>query len=116
VSDAAGPEAAIGTVRAFFAAYRAQDVAAAQALMAEGFVFTSPQDDHIDAAAYLERCFPTAGRFTSQEWKRASTDGDDVFVMYEYVLASGERWRNAEVITVRNGQVAEAQVFFGGRY
>jgi hypothetical protein len=35
--------------------------------------------------------------------------------MYEYELKTGERHRNTEFITVREGQLAETQVFFGGR-
>lgn len=103
-------------VRASFDAYRAQDRAAIERLLAEDFVFTSPQDDHIDRAAYLERCFPTADRFTSQELlELVSVGAGGVFILYEYELASGERFRNAELITVRDGQLVETQVFFGGR-
>ena len=36
--------------------------------------------------------------------------------MYEYELLTGERHRNVEVLTVRDGKVVEAQVFFGGDY
>lgn len=43
-------------------AYLAQDRDAAEPLIAQDLVFTSPQDDHIDRAAYLERCVPTAGQ------------------------------------------------------
>ncbi len=43
------------------------------------------------------------------------TDGDDVFVLYEYELGTGERYRNMEVLTVRDDKVVETQVFFGGR-
>ena len=35
--------------------------------------------------------------------------------MYEYELATGERYRNIEFSTVRGGQLTETQVFFGGR-
>jgi len=38
-----------------------------------------------------------------------------VFILYEYELKSGGRHRNAEFITVRDGQLVETQVFFGGR-
>ena len=38
-----------------------------------------------------------------------------VFVLYEYELTSGGRYRNAEYLTVRDEQLVEAQVFFGGR-
>jgi ketosteroid isomerase-like protein len=104
-------------VRAFFRSFLDQDRAAADRLVASEFVFTSPQDDHIDRAAFFERCFPTAGRFVSHELLEVvPTGGDDVFVLYDYVLEGGQRHRNAEVITVRDGRVAETQVFFGGRY
>lgn len=103
-------------VRASFEAYRAQDRDTAERLLADEFVFTSPQDDHIGKREFLERCFPTAGRFRSQEILRLVSAGEDgVFIMYEYELENGERYRNTEFITVRNGQLTETQVFFGGR-
>lgn len=103
-------------VRASFAAYRAQDRDAADRLLAADLVFTSPQDDHIDKATYLDRCFPTADRFVSQEILQiVDAGGDGVFVLYEYELKTGERHRNAEFITVRDGRIVEIQVFFGGQ-
>jgi ketosteroid isomerase-like protein len=103
-------------VRASFEAYRAQDYDAARRLLAEDFVFTSPQDDHITKSTFLKRCFPTAGRFVSQEILHLVEAGDDgVFVPYEYELTTGERHRNTEFSTVRAGQLVETQVFFGGR-
>jgi ketosteroid isomerase-like protein len=77
-------------VRASFEAYVTQDRAAAERLLAEDFVFTSPQDDHIGKAAFLDRCFPTADRLSSQEILRLVDAGDDgVFIMYEYELKTG---------------------------
>ena len=35
--------------------------------------------------------------------------------MYEYELLNGARYRNAELLTVRDGQIVEIQVFFGGQ-
>lgn len=103
-------------VRAAFEAYLAQDREATERLLADDFVFTSPQDDHIDKAAYLERCFPTADRFKSQRILELVSNGKDgVFVLYEYELKAGGRYRNAEFITVRDGQLVETQVFFGGK-
>jgi ketosteroid isomerase-like protein len=103
-------------VRAAFDAYLAQDRDAAERLLAEDLSFTSPQDDHIDKAAFLQRCFPTAGRLNSQEIvDLVSAGADGVFILYEYELKTGERHRNTEYITVRDGQIVEIQVFFGGR-
>ena len=107
-------------VRAGLESYQALDRARSESLIADDFVFTSPQDDHIDRAAFFERCFPTADRLLSQEILAvtptgASAAGDDVFVLYEYELKAGGRFRNVEVQTVRNGQIVAAQVFFGGQ-
>ena len=110
------PQSNADTVRAFFDSYLAQDRAAAERLAAEDFVFTSPQDDHIDRATFFERCFPTAGRFKDHQLLAVvPTKGDDVFVLYEYELEGGQRYRNTEVITVQDGRLTESQVFFGGR-
>jgi ketosteroid isomerase-like protein len=106
----------LDTVRASMDAYRSQDLEAATRLLAEDFRFTSPQDDHIGKSAYLERCFPTADRFAASEIVAIVPSGDDsVFLLYEYELTNGERYRNTEYTTVRNGQLVETQVFFGGR-
>jgi ketosteroid isomerase-like protein len=102
-------------VRAAFEAYLAQHRDAMERLLADDLVFTSPQDDHIDKAAYLERCFPTTDRLKSQEILELAPVGDDaVFILYEYELKSGGSYRNTEYITVRDRRLAQIQVFFGG--
>ncbi len=106
----------IETVRESLDAYQRQDSEHASRLLADDFRFTSPQDDHIDKAAYLERCFPTADRFVASDVIAIVPAGDDaVLLLYEYQLTTGERYRNTEYITVRDGQLVETQVFFGGR-
>jgi ketosteroid isomerase-like protein len=103
-------------VRANFDAYLSQDRAACEAVLADEFVFTSPQDDHIDRQAFLERCFPTADRVSRQDLIHVVRAGEhDVFVLYEYDLTSGGTFRNAEVITVAGDRIVEVQVFFGGQ-
>ncbi|SOD70881.1 uncharacterized protein DUF4440 [Jatrophihabitans sp. GAS493] len=103
-------------VGAALAAYRAQDLERMQSLLADGFRFTSPQDDHIDRTAFLERCFPTAARFVSQEILQLTDVGPAAaMVLYEYQLADGTRYRNVEYSQVRDGKLVETEVFFGGR-
>ena len=103
-------------VERFFRSYLEQDLAAAQDIAADAMVFTSPQDDHIDRATYFGKCFPTASRVNSQQiMYLVAVSAEDVVLMYEYELAGGARHRNTELITVRDGQVVEVQVFFGGR-
>ena len=107
----------VETVRAMFDAYLAGDAAAASALLADSFRFTSPQDDAIDKDAFLERCFPTAERVAWQSILELVPAGDDgVFILYEYELKAGGRHRNTEYIVVRDGPLQETHVFFGGDY
>lgn len=60
------PDIDTDSVRALFDANVRGDLDSARALLAENFVFTSPQDDHIDKESYLRVSFPTASRLDEQ--------------------------------------------------
>jgi ketosteroid isomerase-like protein len=103
-------------VQAAVRCYLAQDRESAFALYADDFSFTSPQDDHIGKAAFFERCFPTASRFSDQRLLHVTpADEELVFLYYEYDLTSGGTHRNVEAITLRDGLIRDVQVFFGGK-
>ena len=102
------------TVTALMQAFRAGDRERAERLVAPGFRFTSPQDDHLDRATWFEVCFPTSSHFVSHETLQVLADGDLVFSRYEYELADGTRYRNMEAARVVDGQVVEVEVYFGG--
>ena len=40
-------------------------------------------------------------------------DGDRVFATYEGRSTNGKRFRNTEVLTVREGKIVEVEVYFG---
>lgn len=104
----------VAVVQEFMRAFRAQDRAAAERVMAEDFVFTSPQDDHIDKATWLERCFPTAGHFSSPAHTLQIIPIDGLVLhRYEYAV-DGALWRNVEALEVRDGLVHAVEVYFGG--
>jgi ketosteroid isomerase-like protein len=109
-----GADDAASVVLAFMRAFQEQDRAAAARLMAEDFIFTSPQDDHIDKAAWLERCFPSADHFDAPgtTLQIAEVEGF-VFHRYEYTV-DGTHYRNMEATRVEHGRVGEVEVFFGG--
>ncbi|MGW7253602.1 nuclear transport factor 2 family protein [Streptomyces sp. NPDC054834] len=105
-----------GIVEAAFRYYLSQDREAAFPLYADDFAFTSPQDDHIGKAAFFERCFPTADRVREQRLLHVTPASEElVLVYYEYELTTGDRHRNMEAITVRDGLIRDVQVFFGGK-
>nr|WP_255515390.1 nuclear transport factor 2 family protein [Plantibacter sp. VKM Ac-2880] len=105
---------AIDTVLALMRAFHEQDRAAAEALIHADFVFTSPQDDHLDRVAWFERCFPSADHFDapSVTLQVVETDGI-VFHRYEYAV-DGTTFRNVETTRVVDGAVREVEVYFGG--
>jgi hypothetical protein len=60
--------------------------------------------------------FPTADRFVSQDILALVETGEGcAFLLYEYELRTGERYRNTEFSTARGGQLVSTEVFFGGR-
>jgi ketosteroid isomerase-like protein len=93
--------AATGTVQRMFEAYLAGDAATGSALLAEDFTFTSPTADRVIWQRILEL---------------APVGESGVFIMYEYELKGGGRHRNTEFTVVRDGQLSETHVFFGGAY
>ncbi|MGK9167941.1 nuclear transport factor 2 family protein [Inquilinus limosus] len=100
-------------IRAYFGAYESKDRAAIEALVGEDFTFSSPRDDHIDRAAYFERCWPnsrTIRRFTIE---RLFDRGDEAFVLYELELTSGTRFRNVEHFRFEGSKIRGIVVYFG---
>lgn len=95
-------------------AFQEQDRARAEALMAEDFVFTSPQDDHLDKAAWLEQCFPTADHFDEPAITLQIAEVEGVVLHRYQYLVDGRTWRNTEASTVVDGRVREVEVYFGG--
>ena len=100
-------------VRRLFSAFMASDRPAAEALIADGFTFTSPYDDHIDKATYFERCWPNSHQIEEQTIESIATSGDDVFVMYHCKTRDGKSFRNAELHRLENGKIKSVTVFFG---
>ncbi len=99
--------------KASYEAYVRKDRAAIEALIAPDFHFTSPLDNRIDRAAYFARCWPNSETITGFDFIHLVPDGDRVFVTYEGQRSGGGRFRNTELLTVRGGQITEAEVYFG---
>jgi len=98
--------------RAAYLAYTDDDRAALEALIADDFHFTSPLDHRIDRTTYFERCWPNHQRIVGFDFIRLITAGDQVVVTYEG-RKTGGGFRNTEILTIRAGQIIEAEVYFG---
>src|ERR1700730_860243 len=103
----------VEVTRAIYLAYVSKDRAAIEALIADDFHFTSPLDNRLDRATYFERCWPNSQMIEGFDFIHTVLDGERVFVTYEGRSNTGKRFRNAEILTVRNGKIVEAEVYFG---
>lgn len=105
---------AIAIVRAVYDAYVKSDRAAIEPLIAKDFHFTSPFDNRIDRDTYFTRCWPGSASITSFDFIHLLQQGERVFVTYEGSRgAAGHRFRNTEILTLRNDQVVDVEVYFG---
>jgi ketosteroid isomerase-like protein len=100
------------TAKAIYDAYVAKDRGAAERLLADDFRFTSPLDNGLDRDSYFAICWPNSADADGFEIVHMVEHGEQVFVTYQS-QGKQTRFRNTEVLTVRNGKIAEVEVYFG---
>ena len=103
----------VDIARACYMAFAQKDRAAIEPLIADDFHFTSPLDNRIDRNTYFERCWPNSERIKAFDFIHLVPDGDRVFVTYEGEWENGSRFRNTEILTMRDGRIVEVEVYFG---
>jgi ketosteroid isomerase-like protein len=103
----------ISLVRRSYQAYVDKDRSALEALIADDFHFTSPLDNRIDRDTYFARCWPNSESISAFEFVNLVQDGERVFVTYEGRSDTRRRFRNTEILTLRDGKIVEAEVYFG---
>ena len=101
------------TVRNLYAAYLdgRKDIVAA--MLTEDFTFSSPRDDHIDRAAYFERCWPKEPVFRRFDIEFLAIDGDEAVIRYRAEKLDGTSFRNIESLRFRGDKIASVDVYFG---
>ncbi len=100
-------------VRSLLDAYAASDRDAAERLIAADFHFSSPLDNRLDRASYFSICWPSSKIIEGYDIEHLLAADDKVAVTYVARFRSGKRVRNTEVMTCRDGQIVEVEVYFG---
>jgi ketosteroid isomerase-like protein len=103
----------VAIARACYQAYVDRDRSVIEALIADDFHFTSPLDNRIDRKSYFKRCWPAGQQIEGFDFIHLVPADDRVFVTYEAGTASGRRFRNTEIMTLRDGRVIDVEVYFG---
>jgi ketosteroid isomerase-like protein len=107
------PTSNVDIARAAYDAYVTKNRAALEALLASDFHFTSPLDNRLDRETYFRRCWPNSTIIAGFDFMNLVTDGDRVFVTYEGRNTNGHRFRNTEILTIRDTQIVDVEVYFG---
>lgn len=101
------------TIRNLYAAYLDDRKDIVGAMLTEDFTFSSPRDDHIDRAAYFERCWPKEPIFRGFDIEFLVIDGDDAVVRYRAEKLDGSSFHNIENLRFRDDKIASVDVYFG---
>jgi hypothetical protein len=100
-------------IMAYYTAYEKKDWSLLEQILADGFTFTSPVDDHINLKAYKERCWPNAYKTKQFDVEKFVINGDDAFVTYNGWTTEGKVFRNTEYFTFKDGKITSNECFFG---
>ena len=114
---ATGPQSKGGeVVRDYYAAWDTKDWPRLDRLLADGFTFSSPLDDHISKSAYKAGCWDTQIAFIGAfDLKQVIATGNNAFVMYICHTANGKTFQNVEYFQLRGGKVEAVECYFGGK-
>ena len=100
-------------VRTVYTAYEKKDWNMLTSVLADGFTFTSPVDDHINLKEYKVRCWPNAYNIKKFDIEKLIVVGDDAFVTYNGRTNDGKVFRNTEYFKFKDGKIKEFACYFG---
>jgi hypothetical protein len=102
-------------VKAYYAGFENKDWTITSGQMADGFTFTSPAgDDHLDIAAFKEKCWPTS-KFTKKvTFLKMVENRDELFLLVQINTTDNKIVRNVDIFTFNSlGKIKSHECFFG---
>src|ERR1700744_6737437 len=106
-----GPNAK--AIKAYYTAFEKKDWSLMQRILADGFTFTSPLDDHISLKVFKERCWPNAYKIKRFDLVKVVIDGNSAFVIYNGWTTEGKLFRNSDYFKLHDGKISAYECFFG---
>jgi len=100
-------------VRKYYEAYERKERKVVEDLLTDDFTFTSPYDDHIDRAAYFEKCWPNSADIRAFHIESLLEDGREALVRYTLETRVGARIRNTERFRFGGTKISAIEVYFG---
>ena len=104
-------------IRKWYAAWKNNDLATFNALLADNFTFSSAAgDDHISKSTFKTQCWDTQVDFIGHfDLERITTGAEDAFVKYLCHTKNGKSFRNVEYLRIKNGQLQSIECYFGAQ-
>jgi ketosteroid isomerase-like protein len=100
-------------VREYYAAFEKKDWNLMEQILADGFTFSSPLDDHINTKTFQERCWPNAYKIKRIDLEKVVVNGNEVFVISNGWTTDGKLFRNGDYFRLKDGKIREYECFFG---
>src|SRR5271154_4358368 len=86
-------------IRSYYTAYETKDWGMLESILADGFTFSSPVDEHISLKEYKEKCWPNSASIKKFELVKLIVKGDEGFATYNGWTTDGRLFRNTEYFT-----------------
>jgi len=100
-------------IMGYYTAFEKKDWNLMEQVLADGFTFTSPLDDHINVKLFKERCWPNADKIKKFDVVKLVVKGDNAFVIYNGWTTEGKLFRNSDYFKFKDGKIREYECFFG---
>lgn len=101
-------------IRSYYAGWERPDWGAIEQLLADGFTFTSPNDDdHIEKSAFQARCWSQKDWIDHFDLESVLHADDEACVKYLCHTKNGKSFRNTEYFRFRGGRIEAIEVYFG---
>jgi hypothetical protein len=100
-------------IMAYYTAFEKKDWNLIQPVLADGFTFSSPLDDHINTKAFKDRCWPNCYKMKKFEITKIVIKGDDAFVISNGWTTEGKMFRNSDYFKFKDGRITAFECFFG---
>lgn len=103
-------------IREYFSGWEKKDWSQVEKNLAEGFTFTSPNDDdHISIEKFKEKCWVQANYIQRFTYIRFAESGTGAYITYQLFTNNNNNtsFRNTEYFDFVNGKIKSIEVFFG---
>jgi ketosteroid isomerase-like protein len=100
-------------IMAYYTAFEKKDWNSMEQILASGFTFSSPLDDHISVKIFKDRCWPNAYKIKRFEVDKMVVNGDDGFAITNGWTTAGKFFRNSDYFKFKDGKIKEYECFFG---